>query len=343
MAELLFYVPETEFSSLYRKLERVHPSAVVGESSASGTPFDINKPEGQQYKLYSAKFYISKFGSPIGTIKAHLYLATHPPGNPIYRIPTGSSLAESEAKAIEDLPISPDYQLIEFQFYYPNQYIMTSRTWYVIVLEVEVGSTVDGTNHVRVALDDTDVTHINNETFYHTSDWKWDSVRDGIICVYGEFYCNTCGKFNETKNCIKKAIESAIPEATSDYWRPGMVSGNWRDSIKDIVRNLPYINVRISPVSLWDVYDRRVPDTGSIADHHISIHVFHSNCKEDGQEKGKYAQDVASRIMDYFTVQPPPVGFDTSELRARESEPSGGAHRISRVIIDGTIQIKRID
>lgn len=342
----MFYVPETEFGSLYRKLERVHPSAVAGESSASGTPFDINKPEGLQYKLYSAKFYIRKYGTPTGTLKAHFYLATHPPANPAYRIPTGSSLAESEAKAIEDL--TSNYQLVEFKFFYPNRYIMTSRTWYVIVLEVETGSVVDGSNYVRVALDDTAVDHVNNETFYHTSAWKWDSVRDGIAYVYGEFYCNSCGKFNETKNCIKDAIQSAIPETAEDGWRPGMVTGNWRSDIKNMVRKLPFISVRVSPVNLWDVYDRAVPSAtdggpGSLADYHVSIHVFHSNCNEDGEERGKYAQDVASRIIDYFTVQPPPVGFDTPQLAARESEPARGANRISRVIIEGTIQIKRID
>jgi len=144
------------------------------------------------------------------------------------------------------------------------------------------------------------------------------------------------GKFNATKEELKTQIRLAIPE--------GKVTGNWRVDEHDIIRNLPYISVRFSPEILWDVYDRNVGGevVGSIADHHMSVHVFHSNCCcEPTCEKGKYAQDVGSRIIDHLLTVP--VGWDIADLRMRESEPSRGAHRISRVIIEGTIHIKRID
>jgi len=144
------------------------------------------------------------------------------------------------------------------------------------------------------------------------------------------------GRFNETKHDIKTAIRTAIPE--------GRVTGNWRVDIHEIVRNLPYISVRFSPEIIWDVYDRNVGGevSGSISDYHMSVHVFHSNCYcEPTCEKGKYAQDVGMRIIDHLLTMP--VGWDIDDLRMRESEPSRGTHRISRVIIEGTIHIKRID
>lgn len=151
------------------------------------------------------------------------------------------------------------------------------------------------------------------------------------------------GKFNQTKEDFKTEIRTAIPEGT--------VTGNWRIDIHDLVRNLPYISVRISPEILWDVYDRNIGGEvyGSINDLHFSVHVFHSNClSEPTCEKGKHAQDVGMRIIDRLlgTGAPlslTPVGFDIDDLRMRESEPSRGAHRISRCIIEGTIHIKRID
>ena len=145
------------------------------------------------------------------------------------------------------------------------------------------------------------------------------------------------GKFNATKEELKTELRTAIPE--------GYVTGNWRADNHLLATNLHFISVRISPEVLWDVYERNVGGevAGSIADHHFSIHVFHSNC-ESGEptcERGVYAQDVARRIMDHLLTVP--VGFDIADLRKRESEPTRGGHRISRVIIEGTIHIKRID
>jgi len=164
------------------------------------------------------------------------------------------------------------------------------------------------------------------------------------------------GKFNEVKKSIKNSLKLAIPEANGvrSATSGGFVSGNWRDDIHMMSRRLPFISVRISPVNLWDVYDRDIGETdmGSIADYWISIHVFHSNCRSESYdddpthecyecEKGKFAQDVADRIESYLLRNM--IGFDVDNFTTRESEPSRGAHRISRVIIEGRIQVKRID
>ena len=144
------------------------------------------------------------------------------------------------------------------------------------------------------------------------------------------------GKFNETKKDLIAKIRLAVPEAT--------VEGNWREGIGEIVRHLPFVTVRMKDV-LADVYDRNIGESsdGSIAHYPFSLFIFHSNCLTSGEEKGKYAQDVADRIMSYLAYQPSRIGYDIGEMNARESEPEGGYHRISRVIVEGSIHIKRID
>jgi len=113
-----------------------------------------------------------------------------------------------------------------------------------------------------------------------------------------------------------------------------------------LARNLPLLSVRVGPELWTDVYDRRIGyDSlfGTLGSHAFSIHIFHSNCYEADEEKGKYAQNVASRVIDCLTQSPSPIGSDIYDITSRESEPSRGGHRISRIIIEGRIHIKRID
>jgi hypothetical protein len=144
------------------------------------------------------------------------------------------------------------------------------------------------------------------------------------------------GKFNETKKDLIAKIKLAVPEAT--------VEGNWREGINEIVRNLPFVTVRLKDV-LADVYDRNIGESylGCIGHYAFSLFIFHSNCVESGEEKGKYCQDVADRIMSYLAYQPSRIGYDIGEFNSRESEAERGAHRISRVIVEGNIHIKRYD
>lgn len=339
LAELLIYNPETEYGVVADDLETVHPSGIAVTKSASGVAFDINKQTGFQYKLSSVKFYIRKVNSPVGIIKAHLYLATIAP-NPDYRIPTGVSLAESEAIAIEDLPTS--MTLKEFNFYEPNKYIMTSRIWYIIVIQVESATLINATNRVEVALDTTDVTHYHNETSYANGSWCWNSSRDGIFYVYGEYFCSCNGQFNPTKTCLIKAIRSIIPEANSDYWRAGQVTGNWREASRIMPRNLPHIAVRFSNERVWGTYD--TPETTNMqTGYRFNLFIFHSNCMEDGYDKAHYAYHVADRIKTGLFGNPSPIGWDIEMLSCNEVEPVAGAHRISRVVIGGRISIERVD
>ncbi len=146
------------------------------------------------------------------------------------------------------------------------------------------------------------------------------------------------GKFNHTKEALKLAIRDAVPEAE--------VSGDWKPTIGEMIRHLPFINVRISPVRIEDtVFERNIGGDvyGSEANYFFILHIFHSNCNEEGQEKCKFAQDVATRIVDYLIPQPCPLGFDIDGLNVRESEPDPKMGRVSRVIIEGQLHILRID
>lgn len=147
---------------------------------------------------------------------------------------------------------------------------------------------------------------------------------------------NKQGKFNHTKQSLKAAVQAAIPE--------GEVSGDWRETIGDMVRNLPFINVRLAPERIENlVFDRNIGGevSGDATTYFFTLHVFHSNCNETGYDKSKYAQDVATRIEDYLNQQL--LGYDIDSITTRESEPMGGAHRISRVVIEGQLHILRID
>jgi len=144
------------------------------------------------------------------------------------------------------------------------------------------------------------------------------------------------GQFNETKNALKSQLESIIPEAT--------VTGNWRDVNKLIsrTRNLPVISVRFIKERIWSPYD--TPDISEMeADYHFSLFIFHSNCMESGYDKAHYAYNLADRIKNGLFPNPPVIGWDIEMVSCREIEPAGGAHRISRVVIEGRINIQRID
>lgn len=144
------------------------------------------------------------------------------------------------------------------------------------------------------------------------------------------------GKFHVTKEALRNAIAVAIPEAT--------VTGNWRDTIGEMITHLPFIAVTMME-NVSEVYDRNIGGgtSGSVMDDRFTVYVFHSNCTVLGCEKGHYAQDVATRITDYILPQPSILGFDIDDVIVRESEPQGGAQKVSRVIITGAIHILRID
>lgn len=277
-------------------------------------------------KITSAKFYMFGDAGITGFLTFKIYKHAGTFGTT--GLPTGSAIAVSEAKDISTL--AGAFQLEELYFT-PSVYLTAG--YYCIAVVIDSGNLHTAGLHVHIGKDGTAPTHSGNGIVY-VNGWSADAASDVCFYVYGE-YIN--GKFNETKKALIAEVEAAIPEAT--------VEGNWREGIGEIVRHLPFITVRMKDV-LADVYDRNIGDTsgdGCIAHYPFSLFIFHSNCLESGEEKGKYAQDVADRIMSYIAPQPSSIGYDIGEMSMRESEPERGAHRISRVIVEGSIHVKRID
>jgi hypothetical protein len=156
------------------------------------------------------------------------------------------------------------------------------------------------------------------------------------------------GGIDETKKRLMTLIEEAEPLAHT--------FGNWRLAMENLYGpvtglKLPVVTVRISPASIADmVYSRRIPESGDMAIYSFSAHCFASACTSSGEEDYKHAHDLADRIMTHLATRNwasvPHTSYgivDVFDMNARESEPAKGSRKICRVIIEGTMLVKRID
>ena len=171
--------PEENYSGWYT-LAKIHPSS-TGEFSAVGQSFKT--PSAPRYRITSTKFYMRKWGSPVGNLVAQLYahIGTFGDGGK----PTGSPLAESNEVAMEDLVAFPSAGLVEFTFPEGQQYEMNVNTPYFIECVVKSATVLDMDNKIHVADDFDEPTHGGNTAFFYNSYWK-DDVPDTIFYVYGE-------------------------------------------------------------------------------------------------------------------------------------------------------------
>lgn len=164
----------------------------------------------------------------------------------------------------------------------------------------------------------------------------------------------TKGGISEVKKRLLALIVLAEP-ATHAF-------GDWRLGIASIYSprtgpQLPVVTVRISPAKVASRHYGRIweggsgtPVTGDVGMYHFSAHCFASACTASGEEKSKHALDLADKIMKYLATQDWNSGThedeaigDIFEMSARESEPKKGARKICRVIVEGTMMVKRID
>lgn len=160
----------------------------------------------------------------------------------------------------------------------------------------------------------------------------------------------TVGGIDAVKTDLKTYVEASSAQLT------GKVFGDWRLGIEKIYAprtglKLPACTIRISPLTVRDwVYSRKVPESGSMETVAFTIHVFHSANNLSGQEKYANCHNIADQIMTHLESINWNSGIyvnssiaDISNLSVRESEPSKGARRICRVIIEGEILSKRED
>ena len=163
------------------------------------------------------------------------------------------------------------------------------------------------------------------------------------------------GSINVVKKRLLALIGLAEPAAH--------VFGDWKAGIDSIYSpktglKLPVVTVRIGPARvvsrhygrIWEGGGGGTPKSGDVGLFTFSAHCFASACTASGEEKYKHAHDLADKIVQYLATQnwnstthaSHAIG-DVFDMTARESEPKKGARKICRVIIEGTMMVKRVD
>ncbi len=126
--------------------------------------------------LSSAKFYLAKVGSPVGTAVAKLYALTGTHGTDAK--PTGAALATSATYNVASL--GGANALVEFTF--DGAYTMAASTNYCIAVEYGGG---DGSNRVIVGIDGSSPSHGGNPATLSGGTWTGTAVHDACFYVYG--------------------------------------------------------------------------------------------------------------------------------------------------------------
>lgn len=138
---------------------------------------------------------------------------------------------------------------------------------------------------------------------------------------------------------IAAADSSLTPEASH-------VFPNWRTDIAYLETSYPVVTVKIGIVDVSErIYGRQISSSvrGHFSIYTFSAHVWNTNATTG--PKSANACALADKIIDYLYKY---VGDDVSGIRSfinlsgRESEPERGPQRLSRVIIEGFIEVKRV-
>lgn len=119
-------------------------------------------------------------------------------------------------------------------------------------------------------------------------------------------------------------------------------------------RVLPLVSVQVNPVELEDQIYARIFEGatveanlkyGDMAYISFSAHVHTSACNDGGEDKGKYAQDLADKVIDRLVEQAKNQSAygisDIFDVSHGEVEPVGW--QLARVVINGKLQCKRYE
>lgn len=165
---------------------------------------------------------------------------------------------------------------------------------------------------------------------------------------------STRGRINVVKERLMALISTADaglqPQASH-------VSGDWDFhrrivGTQGIIRNLPYVTVRVNTDVLGHVYGRDCGDTapdmrGTVPTITWSAHVLHSSCRLAGFDRHRNAQDLADKIIDYLVQQAgnqSAFGIsDIYDITGRESTPREMGKKLTRIIIEGKMDCVRPD
>ncbi len=147
-----------------------HPASGAN-NSAVGQIFTASST----FNISTAKFYLSKTGSPTGNAAVALYAVAG-------SVPTGSALTTSNVFDISTLTGS--LALVTFDFAGVTPYELQSSTEYAIVFQAPASGTIAGPNYVSIGYDDTGV-HAGDLVRYVSGGWSWSSGDDTIFYIYG--------------------------------------------------------------------------------------------------------------------------------------------------------------
>lgn len=163
------------------------------------------------------------------------------------------------------------------------------------------------------------------------------------------------GRFNPTKERLMTLISEATAVLQSKVTH---IIPAEKLNI-DKLRVLPLVSVRINPINLDDrVYDRifkgmRLEDYyvggiiefGSMAVFSFTAHVHTSACDLAGEDKNRWAQELADKIVNRLTKEADDQSVygieDIFDIKVRESSPAGW--KLGRVIISGKLLCTRYD
>ena len=143
---------------------------------------------------------------------------------------------------------------------------------------------------------------------------------------------------------IKKRLIALIKMSIGNI---GTVTPDWIVETH-YARSLPWVTVYVDPMSLFDMtYGRKTPEDGRFGNVSFTAYIWASACKISGEARNRYAHQHADDIIDYMESRRKLEGvygiYDIINVSARESEPVGMPKNLSRMIVEGILEIKRMD
>ena len=129
------------------------------------------------------------------------------------------------------------------------------------------------------------------------------------------------------------------------------VSGEWEEQPINLARHLPFVQVRIGPVTKSDEHYGLILESGDtevrqgrMEDWSFTLYCLASACKESGEESNRYAHQLADDIKDYLEQhrfeQSSYMIDDIGDFSDRESN-AGLPANLRRVIVDGSLWITK--
>jgi hypothetical protein len=159
------------------------------------------------------------------------------------------------------------------------------------------------------------------------------------------------GRMTAVKNKMLEIISGADPSLLPQNTH---VRGDWKIAINYLETNYPIVTLRLGNVNVIEqIYGRQMSATrrGHYVAYSFSAHVWAEKSyqlfdegADEHQTQARLASDLADIIIDTLEKY---NGDETSgicyfdNITARESEPERGPQRLTRIIIEGMILVKR--